>query len=137
MDPRRDQSRIVSHIHPQFRADFASDFRKLGVIDLSRIGACPGNNQFRFMFASQFCDLVEIDLMILFSNSIWDRLIELTGKVQMHSVSQMTTHRQIHRQERVARLQHGLVNGHIGLRTRMRLDVHMLRPEKAFRAVDR
>ena len=49
----------------------------------------------------------------------------------------MATVAQIHRQHLVAGLQHGEIDGHVGLAAGVRLDIGVFRAEKFFRAVNR
>ena len=44
---------------------------------------------------------------------------------------------QVHAEDRVARLEHREIDGHVGLRPRMGLDVHMVRAEELLGALDR
>ncbi len=53
------------------------------------------------------------------------------------SVGEMTAVREIHRQNFVARFNCGEINGHIRLRTAMRLHIRVLGAEQQFRAIDR
>ncbi len=52
-------------------------------------------------------------------------------------VRQVAAVREIHAEDRVARLQRGHVNGNVRLRARMGLHVGVLRAKQSFRAVDR
>ena len=70
--------------------------------------------------------------MIGFTHSVRNRLVKLAGKIQIHSVSQMPPHGQIHGEKHITGLECGLVNGHIRLRTGVRLYIRILGSEQAF-----
>ena len=52
-------------------------------------------------------------------------------------VGEMAAVSQVHPENRVARLEHGHVDGHVGLRARVRLDVDVVGAEELLGAVDR
>ena len=57
-------------------------------------------------------------------------LVEPPGDIQLHPVGQMAAVCQIQPQHRVPRLEDGQIDGHVGLRPRVRLDVDMLRSKQ-------
>ena len=61
---------------------------------------------------------------------------ELSGKINRRSVSEVTTVREVHTQDSIARLTSGEVNCHIGLGTGVRLNVCVLGTEEFFSAID-
>ena len=102
------------------------------MIDFPWIGTGAGNDQFRLMLSRQFRHLIKINSMIGFTHSVRNRLVKLTRKIQIHSVSQMPPHGQIHGEKHIAGLECRLINGHIRLRTGVRLYIRILRSEQAF-----
>src|SRR5207248_6922230 len=81
--------------------------------------------------------LVIIDQLRIFVYSVWHDAIVLSGEVERMTVRQVAAMRKVHSENRVARLQDGQINGHVGLASRMWLDVHMLGAEKFFGAFNR
>jgi hypothetical protein len=65
---------------------------------------------------------------------IRNALVELGGEVQAHAVRQMAAMGEIHRQDGVARVKQRAVNGGVGLRARVRLDVGVIGAEQLLRA---
>jgi len=51
--------------HHEQRADILADLLELGKVNLARIGAGAGNDQFRFVLARQPRDLVEVDALVI------------------------------------------------------------------------
>jgi hypothetical protein len=64
-------------------------------------------------------------------------LVELAGEVDRVAVREVPAVGKLHRQELVARLQDGCVDGEVRLAAGVRLDVRMLGAEKGLRTVDR
>ena len=63
-------------------------------------------------------------------------VVELAREVERMPVRQVAAVRQVHPEDRVARLQQREVDRHVGLRARVRLDVGVLGAEERLRAVD-
>ena len=53
------------------------------------------------------------------------------------AVGEMAAVREVHREDFVAGLEHGEVNGHVRLRAAVRLDVDVVAAEELLRAIDR
>ena len=68
--------------------------------------------------------------MIRLPNAVMNGVVQLTGKIEMHAVRQMSAMRQIHRQIRITRLENRQINRHVGLRAGMRLHVGVFGPEQ-------
>ena len=77
MDTGSDEAGVVGHVDHQLGSDFASDVSELGVVDLARVGACAGDDQFRLVLASERGDLVEVDAMISLAHTVRDDLVKL------------------------------------------------------------
>jgi hypothetical protein len=127
----------VGHVHHEQRPDLAGDLGEAGKLDLPRVGAGPGDNQPRAVFAGQGGDLVVVDPLGVGPHAVANRLIELAREVQPHAVGQVPAVGQVHRQDRRARLQGGEEDGHIRLCPGVRLDVGSFRPEQGAGPVNR
>ena len=131
----RDEAGIVGHVDHEDRTDFGCDFRELGVVDFTRVGGGTGDDHFGFVFAGEFGDLVVVDLVIVFTHAVGHGIIEGSREVQFHAVSQVTAVCEVHGEEGVAWFQHGEVDGHVGLRTGVGLDVGVFGSEEAAGAI--
>jgi len=126
----RDQAGIVSHVDHEQRADFFGDLGELAVVDFARVSAGSGDDEFRFVLTSQRGDVVEVDLMVVFADSVRHGVVDFAGEVDLRSVSQMPAVVETHRQVSVARIQYGQVDRHVGLRAGVRLDVGVVGTEQ-------
>ena len=81
--------------------------------------------------------VVVVDEVRLPRDAVVDDVVEPPREVHLEAVGQVAAVRQLEREDRVARLQDGEVDGHVRLRTRVRLDVRVLGAEERLRAVDR
>ena len=115
-------------------------FRDLGdslEIDDSWVRAGSDDDQLRFVLFCQMRQLLIVDNFRILAHPVWHDPIVLSREVQRMAVGQMTSMRQVHAQYRIARLQNTEVDGHIGLASRMRLNIDVLGPEEFLCARDR
>jgi hypothetical protein len=78
-------------------------------------------------------DLVHVD-PVSSGDAVGDDVVELAGEVQLHAVRQVAAVGQVHAQDRVARVEQREVDGHVGLRARVRLHVGVLGAEERLEA---
>ncbi len=88
------------------------------------------------MFAGQGCHLIEVDALVLLADAVVLNAVKFTGEVQVHPVRQVAAVSEVHRQDRIARFEAGEVDGHVRLRSRVRLNVGMLGAEQFQDALD-
>ena len=91
--------------------------------NLARIGAGTGHDQLRLVLAGQASHLIEVDAVRVARHAVVDEIVEPARDVQLHAVRQVAAVGQIEPQHRVARLEHGQVDRHVGLGTGMGLHV--------------
>ena len=89
------------------------------------------------MLLRELEDVVVVDDHRLAADAVVDDRVEPAGEVDLEPVRQVPAVRQLEREDRVARVERGHVDGHVGLRARVRLDVRVLGAEQLLRAVDR
>src|SRR3981081_2915173 len=70
---------------------------------------------------------VVIDLLGLFRNAIMRHLIKFAGEICRMPMRKVTAMGEVHRQNLVPGLNGGEINGHVRLRTAMRLHIDVLR----------
>ena len=63
-------------------------------------------------------------------------LVEPPGEIRLVAVREMPAVGEVHREDLVARLEHGKVDGHVRLRTAVRLDVDVVSAEDGLGALD-
>ena len=85
----------------------------------------------------EFFQFVVVDGFGFLGHAVRNDLVRLAGKIQMMPVRKMPAMREIQPENGIARLQHRGVGLHVGLRSRMRLNVGMLRTEQLLRPVAR
>ena len=137
MNLRRDQPGDVRHVGDDRGADVAADLADALEIDLSRVGAGADHDHLRLVLVGETFQFFVIDALVVFSNAVRNDRVELAGEVQRMSVRQMAAVRQVHAEDRVARLQQREVHRHVGLRPGVRLHVRVLGAEQLLRARDR
>ena len=126
--------RDIDHHH---RSGFFRDFGDSIEIDNSWIRAGPNDDQFGFVLFGQTRQFVIIDHFRILAYSVWHDAIVLSGEIQRVTVGEMAAMRQVHSQHRIAGLQDGKIDRHIGLASRMRLNIHVLGAEEFLCARDR
>ena len=124
------QSREVRHIHKKERANFICDLTHAGEINNPRISAAAANNQPRTLRHGDFFQVIIVDRLGLLRHAVGNDLVGLAREIQRVPMRQVAAMGQIQAQNRVARLQHRRVGGLIGLRSRVRLHVGILRAKK-------
>ena len=77
MNSTRNQPGVVSHVNKQLGTYFVCNLFEFGVVNLTRVGTRTGNDQFWFVLSGQRCDLVEIDSVIVFANSLIVEIVQL------------------------------------------------------------
>ncbi len=126
------QTRHMRHIDKQIRTHFVGNIPKTLPVHYPGIGAKAGNDHFWFVFLRQRFDLLVINLSGFLIKPVLESLENLTGKIYFGAVGQVATMRQAHPQDGIARLQQRQINGGIGLRTRMRLDIGVISRKEFF-----
>ncbi len=125
MDAGCDKSGVVCHIDHKQCVDGASDFGEACVVDFARVSAGTGHDHAWFVFAGQSGHLIEIDAVVVLSDSIMHRFVQFSAEIQVHPVCEVSAVSQIHSQDRISGFQHGHVDRHVGLRTGVWLHVGM------------
>ena len=87
--------------------------------------------------AGQVAHLVHVDALGLLGDPVGHDVVEAPREVHRAPGGEMPAVRQVRAQHRVPRLEQGEVDRHVGLGSRMRLHVHVLRPEELLGAGDR
>ncbi len=113
------------------------DLAEAREIDDPWIGAAAGNDQLGLVLLGQPRQLRIIDALVLATYAIRDYVIRLAGKIQRMAMRQVPAVRQVHAQNHVARLDHRRIRRLVGLRSRVRLHIHVLGAEKLLGPVAR
>ena len=77
------------------------------------------------LLLGKFLQFVVVNRFSLSGHSVGNDLVRLARKIQMMPVSQVPTMRQIQSQNGLAWLKDGRVGLHVGLRSRVRLDIRV------------
>ena len=101
------------------------DLSKLRKIYNARIGRGPGQNHLRFILPGQFFHFGIIYSFIFFAYAVRNNLEIFSRKITGVAVRKMAAAGQIHSQNFIPWFQHGKIYCHIGLGSRMRLDIYM------------
>ena len=123
--------------HHEVRADLVGDLAEPREVDLARVGRGARDDQLRPVLARERRQRVVVDALVLAAHAVRDDLVLAAREGQRVPVRQVAAVREVHAEDRVARLQRRQVDGHVRLRARVRLDVRVLGAEERLRAVDR
>ena len=136
MDARRDESGDVRHVDKKQRADGIGDVAQAREVDGARIGRGARRDHLRAGFLRLDFERVIVDGLGFLAHAVVDDAVKAARKIHLVAVREMAAVRQVHGQDQVAGLKHGKVDGGVGLRTGMGLDVDVVGAEKLLRALD-
>ena len=132
-----DESSRVSHIDHEDRADLIGYLADTGIIPFTAVRTRACDNQFRLVLARLTLQVLIIDTTCRFVQVITDRIEHQTAEIDGRTVTQVTAMTQVETHERVAGFEASHENGHVRLRTRVRLYVHVLRVVQLFQTLPR
>ena len=127
----------VRHIHHKDRADFLCDCTNALKVDDARIRRRTCNNHLRLVLLREHLQRIVVNALRLLVHAIGDDLVIHPRDVDGAAVCQMSAIRQIHAEDRVARLKESKEHRHIRLCARVRLHIRPVCSEELLRAVDR
>ena len=132
-----DQARDVGNVDHEVGADRLGDRLKFWKVQRPGIGTGADHDHARAAFFGKLADGVKVDGFRLPIDPVRERAKNHSGEIDFAAVGQMASLRQVHPENRVSGLEHRQVGGHIGLRTGVRLNVHMLGAENLLAALNR
>jgi hypothetical protein len=88
------------------------------------------------MLERQLAHFVHIDALALTADPVGNDLVGPAGEVDRAAVGEMAPVIEVHGQDRIARLEQGVIDRGVGLGTRMRLDIRVLDPEEFLGPLD-
>ena len=124
-----DEAGDVRHVHHEQRADGIGDGTEAGKVQHPRVAAASGDDQLGVVLFGQPLNLVVVDGLGFLIDAVGHELVEVPREVDAGAVSEVAAHVELHSQDGIARLQHGEVSGHVGLRAAVGLHVGVLRAE--------
>ena len=136
IETRRHQASNMGHIDKEVGTHLVRDLTEARPINDLRVCGEARHDHFRLMLKRQRFNLVIVDLTAGLVQTVLDRVVDLAGKVDMGTVGQMTTVSQAHPQYGIARLAQGHIDGGVGLRTGVRLDVGVVGAEQLFSTIN-
>ena len=126
----------MSSIDHEDRADFVGDLPKPLIIESPRIGRVAGKHDLRVVLASQSTHLFHVDELGDGIDAIGDKVVVEPGEVDGRTMGEMAAVVESHPQHGVSRLEQGEVDSHVGLRSRVGLDVDVLGAKQLLGAVN-
>ena len=130
----RDEAGEVRHVAHQERADLVCDLAEAVGLDCAWIRGAAAHDQLRLHLLRAREHLVVVDLHRLARDAVVVELVELPGEVDLQPVRQVAAVVEREAEHAVARLEDREVDGHVGLRARVRLHVRVLGAEQLLRA---
>ncbi len=136
MEAGGDEARNVRHVHEQIGTHAVGDLAHALEIDDARVGGRAGGDHARLHLEGHFGEGVVIDALVHLADAVMGDGIEATGEIGLVAMGEMAAVGKIHGEDLVARLEHGKIDGGIGLRAGVRLHIHVITAEEFLRAVD-
>ncbi len=127
----------MRHVDEEGRADRVGDLAHPGPVDDARVRGEPPKDHLGAHLLRQLRHRVVVDHLGLAIDAVRMDLVELAAEVGGASVCEVAAGRQVHPHHSIARLAHGHVDGGVGLRAGVRLDVDVVGSEELLRAFDR
>ena len=118
----RDQTCDVRHIDEQVSADLVRDLCELRKVDGTRISGSAGDDHLRLLLLGHFADSVVVDIAVVV-HAVGNDMVQQTGLVDRGAVGQVAAVVKAHAHNGVARLAECLIDRHVGLSARVRLNV--------------
>ena len=137
MHPGCHQPGDVSDIGEQNCVDLVGNRAECIEVDDARVGCRSTLNQLGSMLQREFAQLVVVDTTTVFAHPVGDDVVELAREVDRAAVRKVATVVEVHGKDRVAYVEHRLVDSGIRLRSRVRLHIRVVGTEELLRAVDR
>jgi hypothetical protein len=126
----------VGHVHHQQRADLIGDLPETGEVQLTGVGRPAGQQQLGPALAGDARHLLHVDQAAVAVHLVGGDVVQASGHVDLHAVREMPAVRQREAHDGLAGLQECVVDGGVGLRAGVRLDVGVLGSEQRGGAVD-
>ena len=126
----------MGHVDHQQRAHLVGDLTHALVVPLARIGRSAAHDQFRMALHGQLLHGIVVDAARSLVQPIADGLEVLARHVDRRTVRKVASVCEVQPHEGVARLHAGEEDRHVGLGTRVRLDVGPLRTVEFAKTLD-
>jgi hypothetical protein len=137
VDAGGDEPGEMGHVAEEQRADLVRDLAEAVGLDASRVGRAAADDQLRPRLLRDREHLVVVDHVRLAADPVVGDRVQPAGEVDLEPVRQVAAVSELERQDRVARIEAGEVDGHVRLRARVRLDIRVVGAEERLGAVDR
>ena len=126
----------VGDVDHEIGADRFGDRLEFRKVERPGIGTGADHDHAWTAFFGQLADCVIVDGFRLPIDPVGKGTEKHPGEIDFAAVGQMAALREVHAENRVSGLEDGEIGGHVGLRTGMRLNVHMLGAENLLAALD-
>ena len=134
---RGDEAGDVRDVGEEQGADGAGDFTHAGEVDDAGVGAGADGDHLGLLALGRGGELVVVDQAVVLTDTVLHELIELAGEIGGVAVGEVAAVTEVHAEDLVTRLEHGGVDGEVGLGARVRLHVGVLGAEELLGTVDR
>ena len=135
MGAARDETGDMGHVDEHDAACLVADLADALEVDRARIGRCARKKNLGLHFHRKLLDLIVVERLGLGINRIRDDVVYLAREVDGRAVRKVTALIERHRKNRVAGLDRREVNGHVGRRAAVGLDIGVIGAEKFARAL--
>ena len=125
-----DQTGDVGGVEHEEGTDLVGDLPERRRVDDPGVGGGPGHDDLGPVLLGQVPHLVEVDPLVRRGDAVGDELVEDAAGVDGRAVGEVAALVEPQPQDRVAGLEHGQVDGHVGVGAGVGLDVGVLGAEE-------
>ena len=105
MDAGGDQAGDVRHVGEHHRADPIGGGADAREVDDARVGAGADDDHLRLVLVGEPVELVVVDPLVFLPDAVRHDRVEHPGEIERVSVGQVAAVREVHAEDRLARLQ--------------------------------
>ena len=131
-----DQADEVGGVDPEDRADLVGDGPEALEVDQPRDGRAAGEDHLGAVLAGELLDLVVVDVLGVLVDAVVHGVEPLAAERHLGAVGEVAAVRQAHREDLLARLEEGAVDGLVGAGPGVRLHVGVVGAEERLAPLD-
>ena len=128
--PSGDEPGYVGGVEHENGADLVGDVAQRGRLDDPRVRRGTGHDHLRAGCSGAVPQLVHVDALVAAGQAVRDEVVEFAAGVHRRAVGEVPTVVEAEAQDGVAGLQECLVDGHVGVRPGVGLDVGVVGTEQ-------
>ena len=137
INARCDETGHVRHVDVQIGTHLVGDRAKTREVEQARIGRKASDDELRLDLECLRFESVVVDLAVIGTDAVLRGVEDLAREVHLRAVRKVTAMIETHTEDGITRLEHGEIDGRVGLRTGVRLHVGVVGAEELLGSIDR